>query len=52
MARVETQTRQVLDILEGRTCPTCPDGELVREVYKGNRAVVCDSCGTPKAQIW
>ncbi|SER61610.1 HVO_A0556 family zinc finger protein [Natrinema salaciae] len=44
--------RQLLAILEGRSCQHCPDGELVRETYKDNRAIVCDSCGTPRAQVW
>ncbi|WP_323171060.1 HVO_A0556 family zinc finger protein [Natrialba sp. PRR66] len=43
---------QLLSLLEGRPCPACTDGELERDRYKGNRAVVCDSCGTPQAQVW
>ncbi|MFP8953799.1 HVO_A0556 family zinc finger protein [Natrialbaceae archaeon A-arb3/5] len=43
---------QLLAILEGRLCPACSDGELERETYKDNKAVVCDSCGTPQAQVW
>lgn len=42
----------MLSALEGRDCAFCADGTLVREAYKGNRAVVCDSCGTPRAQFW
>lgn len=52
MARTETRTRQVLEILAGRSCPACTDGTLVRDEYKGNRAVVCDTCEVPKAQVW
>lgn len=43
---------QLLAILEGRSCPACSDGELERDRYKGNVAVVCDSCATPRAQVW
>lgn len=43
---------QLLSLLAGRSCPSCPEGELERDVYKDNEAVVCDSCGTPQAQVW
>ena len=43
---------QLVAILEGRSCPYCSDGELERDVYKGKRAAVCDSCDTPHAQSW
>ena len=46
------QNGTLLAILEGRPCPLCPDGDLERSVYKDNRAVVCDRCGTPRAQVW
>ena len=57
MARSETSPirdddRRLLTILEGRPCPVCADGELERGVYKDNRAVVCDSCETPRVQVW
>ena len=44
---------QLLAILEGRPCPadSC-DGDLERDTYKEKHAVVCDSCGTPQAQVW
>ncbi len=44
--------RAVLRELAGADCPTCEAGTLVRERYKGNRAVVCDECETPRAQVW
>lgn len=44
--------QQLLAMLEGRSCPNCPDGELERDTYKDNRAIVCDSCGTPRVQVW
>ncbi|SEW03641.1 HVO_A0556 family zinc finger protein [Natrinema salifodinae] len=44
--------RQLLAILEGRSCPNCPDGELERGTYKDNQAVLCNSCGTPQVQVW
>ncbi|WP_186336501.1 HVO_A0556 family zinc finger protein [Natrarchaeobaculum aegyptiacum] len=42
---------RVLERLEGRSCPHC-DGTLERATYKGNRAIVCSGCGTPRAQVW
>ncbi|RZV12508.1 hypothetical protein BDK88_1419 [Natrinema hispanicum] len=45
-------TQQLLAILTGQSCPDCPDGELERARYKDNQAVVCDCCGTPRAQVW
>ncbi|MFC6763679.1 HVO_A0556 family zinc finger protein [Natrinema soli] len=47
-----TDQRQLLAMLEGRSCQYCPDGELERGTYKDNRAIVCDSCGTPRVQVW
>lgn len=44
--------RQLFAMLEGRPCHHCQDGELVREIYKENRALVCDGCGTPHVQVW
>ncbi|WP_254766852.1 HVO_A0556 family zinc finger protein [Salinilacihabitans rarus] len=52
MAESLSSGRGVLSALEGRGCEFCADGTLVRERYKGNRAAVCDSCGTPRAQFW
>ncbi|ADD06255.1 small CPxCG-related zinc finger protein [Natrialba magadii ATCC 43099] len=43
---------QLLSLLEGRSCPACATGELECSQYKDNRAAVCDSCGTPQAQVW
>ena len=43
---------QLLGRLEGRVCPDCSDGTLEHGTYKDNRAIVCDSCGTPRAQVW
>ena len=42
----------VLDVLEGNSCAFCGDGTLRQDSYKGNRAVICDSCQTPSAQVW
>ncbi|WP_254522836.1 HVO_A0556 family zinc finger protein [Natrinema caseinilyticum] len=44
--------RRLLAILDGRPCPSCDEGVLERGRYKDNRAVVCDECGTPQAQVW
>ncbi|WP_084777715.1 HVO_A0556 family zinc finger protein [Natrialba sp. SSL1] len=43
---------QLLSLLEGRPCPACSAGELESQEYKDNLAAVCDSCGTPQAQLW
>ncbi|WP_168927086.1 HVO_A0556 family zinc finger protein [Natronorubrum aibiense] len=43
---------RLLTLLAGRSCPYCDEGELERDVYKDNQAVVCDSCETPQAQLW
>ncbi|WP_255192338.1 HVO_A0556 family zinc finger protein [Natronobeatus ordinarius] len=52
MTHVQSSGRQVLSRLEGRACPLCTAGELVQTTYKGNLAVVCDDCGTPRVQFW
>ncbi|PCR92315.1 HVO_A0556 family zinc finger protein [Natrinema ejinorense] len=44
--------RRLLAMLEGRSCHHCSEGELERASYKDNRAVICDSCGTPRVQLW
>ncbi|WP_425600753.1 HVO_A0556 family zinc finger protein [Natrinema longum] len=40
------------DALEGSICTFCEEGELLRDSFKGNDAVICDACGTPGAQVW
>lgn len=42
----------VLTELEGEPCLECDHGELERGEYKDNTAVVCNDCGTPRAQLW
>ncbi|MDQ2049980.1 HVO_A0556 family zinc finger protein [Natronolimnohabitans sp. A-GB9] len=44
--------RQLLAALEGQACPYCTDGTLERGIYKDNQAVVCESCDTPRVQLW
>ena len=51
-SRTSDDDPNLLAILEGRPCPDCDDGELERATYKENRAVVCNSCDTPRAQLW
>ncbi|WP_175607220.1 HVO_A0556 family zinc finger protein [Natrinema saccharevitans] len=48
----ETGTYPVLEALEGERCSFCDRGRLVRGSYKGNAAVICDTCETPGAQLW
>ncbi|WP_343192867.1 HVO_A0556 family zinc finger protein [Haloterrigena sp. H1] len=38
--------------LMGATCDFCADGQLASGEYKGNTAMVCDTCGTPAVQVW
>ncbi len=52
MAKAELGERGVLQQLRGDDCPGCEQGELVLGTYKGNRAVICDHCDTPRAQVW
>lgn len=49
-AEAGTETGELFDKLEGRGCEYCEDGELVVERYEGDRAVVCEGCGTPAAR--
>ncbi|SIR77569.1 HVO_A0556 family zinc finger protein [Natronorubrum thiooxidans] len=51
-SRTGDNGQQVLMLLEGRSCPYCTAGELKRGTYKDNRAVICDHCETPHAQLW
>lgn len=52
-APVDTDERKLMAILEGRSCPHCEgDGTLERGEYKGNTAVICDGCETPRVQVW
>lgn len=52
IAEERTGKERVLSSLEDTDCTYCVDGTLVRETYKGNNAVVCESCGVPGAQVW
>ncbi|MFC3960091.1 HVO_A0556 family zinc finger protein [Halovivax cerinus] len=52
MANAAPKTDGVLHRLRGDRCPHCEDGTLVLGTYKGNRAVLCDDCETPRAQLW
>ena len=52
MARADSQPQSVLELLAGDECEFCVDGELERDTYRGNRAVVCDGCGVPQVQVW
>ncbi|MCU4925412.1 hypothetical protein OB905_05335 [Halobacteria archaeon AArc-dxtr1] len=50
--QIDHDGASVLTVLAGRPCPDCEGGQLERGTYKGNRAVLCDSCETPRAQTW
>jgi len=52
MAKAELGADGILRQLRGTTCPSCEDGTLVLGTYKGNRAVLCEDCETPRAQLW
>ncbi len=47
-----TTQSSVIGRLEGQDCQWCQDGQLEHGTYKGNDAVVCDSCETPTVQLW
>ena len=51
-AENDIDVHPIIDALEGTNCPFCDNGTLVRSVYKGNTAVVCDACDVPGAQVW
>ncbi|WP_081704340.1 MULTISPECIES: HVO_A0556 family zinc finger protein [unclassified Natrinema] len=54
MQNVETtdDRHKLVDELIGRPCSFCDDGSLMSGSYKGNRAVICEGCETPAAQLW
>ncbi len=52
MATTQSDGSRLVALLEGRACPSCSDGKLEKGRYKGNEAVICDSCETPRAQLW
>ncbi|WP_169732107.1 HVO_A0556 family zinc finger protein [Halostagnicola larsenii] len=52
MATTQFDGNRLVSLLEGRECPSCADGRLERGRYKGNEAVICDTCETPRAQLW
>jgi len=51
MTEATHASHPVIEALEGEPCQHCP-GTLERDTYKGNDAVVCPECGTPRAQLW
>ena len=48
----ETATESVLARLVGGDCKWCDGGTLVRRQFKGDAAVVCETCDTPAARVW
>lgn len=52
MSQTQAEDHQLLVALEGQPCHYCDDGTLAPDVYKGNDAVVCQSCDVPHAQLW
>ncbi|MFA9417891.1 HVO_A0556 family zinc finger protein [Natrinema sp. HArc-T2] len=42
----------VLEQLTDQTCSFCGDGLLTSGEYKGNQAILCESCDTPTVQLW
>ncbi|WP_338045779.1 HVO_A0556 family zinc finger protein [Natronorubrum tibetense] len=46
------QEIELLERLKGNDCQFCTDGSLVPGEYKGNSAVLCQSCQTPAVQLW
>lgn len=44
--------QHLLACLEASDCRFCDEGTLVSGQFKGNTAVLCDSCGNPVIQMW
>ncbi|ELY44315.1 HVO_A0556 family zinc finger protein [Natronorubrum sulfidifaciens] len=51
-SRASRDEPRLLRLLEGRPCPYCAEGELTRDTYKENLAMVCANCETPHVQLW
>lgn len=47
----DEERESLINTIEGDECSYC-GGFLSHEPYKGNDAIVCDSCGTPTVQLW
>ena len=50
--RASCPNRTVIDRLADEHCPDCERGTLETAIYKGDTALVCDECGTPRARFW
>lgn len=48
----QPETSLLLAQVEGPECQWCDDGSLAIGPYKGDRAAVCDECGTPGIRVW
>ncbi|NHN60070.1 MULTISPECIES: HVO_A0556 family zinc finger protein [Halorussus] len=48
----EVDPDALLAPLVGDGCAWCATGTLARDSFKGDDAVVCESCGTPAARVW
>ena len=48
----KSSSHPVINALEGNTCSYCDEGTLIYRTFKGNDAIVCNSCETPSAQLW
>ena len=45
-------SHKLVEQLTGQPCAFCDDGTLTSGRYKGNKAVICEGCETPAAQLW
>jgi len=50
--RANRTNRTVIAHLEDTPCLDCDYGTLEAAIYKGDVALVCDECGTPRARFW
>jgi hypothetical protein len=47
------RSRAVLAVGEGNACGLAGcDGQLARDEYKGDDALVCTECGVPAVRVW
>jgi hypothetical protein len=52
MTEVPTRTTEPIAALAGADCGWCGATALRRGTYKGDRAMVCEDCGTPALRLF
>ena len=51
-ASTQNATETMLADLVGDDCNWCPTGSLTRDEFRGDAAVVCETCETPAVRVW